>query len=310
MASDFRIALIGQAAFGESVLNALMDAGETIAGVFCPPDKEGRPSDAIKVAADKRSVPTFQFRRMRSPEAIAAFRGLNADLGVMAFVTDIVPEDILKAPRLGTIQYHPSLLPKHRGPSSINWPIIQGDTKTGLSIFWPDAGLDTGPILVQKETPISPNDTLGTVYFDRLFPMGVQALVESVALVKAGRAPRIAQEESQATYEGWCKAENCVIDWALSADAIHNLVRGADPSPGASTSFRGVSLQVFGSNRTPDVPMSPGSIVDITPEGLRIAAIGGSVRFAKVKASDGGGKVAAAEWAGRVGLKPGDRLGS
>ena len=311
MASDFRIALIGQAAFGESVLNALVDAGEKIVGAFCPPDKDGRPGDALKIAADKHGVPAFQFKRMRSPEAIAAFKGLDADLGVMAFVTDIVPEDILKAPRLGTIQYHPSLLPKHRGPSSINWPIIQGETKTGLSIFWPDAGLDTGPILMQKETPIGPNDTLGTVYFDRLFPMGVAAMVESVALVKAGRAPKIEQNESHVTYESWCKTENCIIDWAQPAATIHNLVRGADPSPGASTVFRGVSLQVFGSTCTTELTAgAPGSVVAIAADGIRIAAKGGAVRFAKVKAADGGGKVAAPEWAARVGLKIGDGLGA
>jgi len=311
VSSDFRIALIGQAAFAESVLNALLAAGESVAGVFCPPEKEGRPSDALKIAADKHGIPTFQFRRMRSPEALDAFRALRADLGVMAFVTDIVPEEILKAPRLGTIQYHPSLLPKHRGPSSINWPIIQGDAKTGLSIFWPDAGLDTGPILMQKETLIGANDTLGTVYFDRLFPMGVEAMVESVALVKAGRAPRIAQDESQSTYEGWCKAENCVIDWAQPAAAIHNLVRGADPSPGASTVFRGVSLQLFASTQRADaVSEAAGTILGIDAEGLRVAASGGVLKFAKIKAADGGGKVTAAEWATRVGLKPGDRLGA
>jgi methionyl-tRNA formyltransferase len=308
VSQEFRIALIGQAAFGESVLNALVKAAENIVGVFCPPDKEGKPSDPLKRAADQHGIPAFQFKRMRAPEAIAAFKALNADLGVMAFVTDIVPEDILKAPRLGTIQYHPSLLPLHRGPSSINWPIIQGDAKTGLSIFWPDAGLDTGPILLQKETPIGPNDTLGSVYFDRLFPMGVEAMVESVALVKAGRAPKIQQDESKATYEGWCKAEQCVVDWSRPAQEVHNLIRGADPSPGASTTCRGATVQLFGSSLSgAEASAAPGSVIAIGAEGVRVAAAGGSVTIAKVKAD--GGKVAAADWAARAGIQPGDRLG-
>lgn len=308
MAQEFRIALIGQAAFGESVLNALAKAGENIVGVFCPPDKNGKP-DPLKNAADQHGIAAFQFKRMRASEAIAAFKGLNADLGVMAFVTDIVPEDILKAPRLGTIQYHPSLLPLHRGPSSINWPIIQGDAKTGLSIFWPDAGLDTGPILMQKETPIGPNDTLGSVYFDRLFPMGVEAMVESVALVKAGRAPKIQQDESKATYEGWCKAEQCVVDWSKPAQEVHNLIRGADPSPGASTIFKGSTIQLFGSTLTGATAAGqPGTLLNVGPNGLQIAATGGSVTVAKVKTAEGG-KAAAADWATRAGLKPGDRLG-
>jgi len=306
---DFRIALIGQAAFGEAVLNALVKNGEQIVGVFCPPGKEGRPDDALKAAADKHGLPTFQFRRMRSPEAIAAFRALNADLGVMAFVTDIVPAEILTAPRLGTIQYHPSLLPLHRGPSSINWPIIQGRTKTGLSIFWPDAGLDTGPILMQKETPIGPDDTLGTVYFDRLFPMGVEAMAESVALVKSGRAPKLVQDESQATYEGWCKAEDCIVDWAQPVTKVHNLIRGADPSPGAGTMFRGAPVQLFGSKLDfASAPAAAGEVVGIGADGLRVSAKDGVVRVAKIKG--GAGKLAAADWVAEVGLKPGDRLGA
>ncbi len=307
MTQDFRIALIGQAAFGEAVLNALVKNGEHIAGVFCPPDKEGRPSDPLKAAADTHGLPAFQFRRMRSPEAIAAFAALKADLGVMAFVTDIVPAEILNAPRLGTIQYHPSLLPLHRGPSSINWPIIQGATKTGLSIFWPDAGLDTGPILMQKETPIGPDDTLGSVYFDRLFPMGVEAMAESVALVKAGQAPKLAQDESKATYEGWCKAENCIVDWSQPAAAIHNLIRGADPSPGAGTVFQGAPIQLFGSKLETGAPASPGEIAGIAADGLRVAAKDGVIRIAKIKGATG--KVAAAEWAAQSGVKRGDRLG-
>ena len=123
-------------------------------------------------------------------------RSLNADLCVMAYVTLLVPEPVLNAPRLGSIQYHPSLLPLHKGPSSINWPIIFGETKTGLSIFWPDEGLDTGPILLQKEVEIAPDDTLGSLYFNHLFPMGVAAMVEGVDLVRDGKAPRIEQDNT------------------------------------------------------------------------------------------------------------------
>ena len=106
----------------------------------------------------------------------------------MAFVLQFAPQDFVNIPKHGTIQYHPSLLPKYRGPSSINWPIIRGDTKTGLTIFRPTDGLDEGPVVLQKETPIGPDDTLGTVYFDRLFPMGVQAMLEAADLVVAGQA--------------------------------------------------------------------------------------------------------------------------
>ena len=196
MAEDMRIALIGQAAFGESVLNALVKRGENIVAAFCPPDQEGWPVDPLKAAAQNHGVPVYQFRRMRNQDAIDAFKALKTDLCVMAFVTDIIPGAILEAPAKGTIQYHPSLLPRHRGPSSINWPIIQGETKTGLTIFWPDRGLDTGPILLQKEVEIGPDDTLGSVYFGRLLPVGVEAIVEATEMVRTGTASKKSRKTS------------------------------------------------------------------------------------------------------------------
>ncbi len=311
MGDSFRLLLIGQAAFGESTLNALVADGQEIAGVFAPPDKPGRPADPIKTAAEKHGLRVLQFARMRAPEAIDAARALGADLGVMAFVTDIVPEAILRAPRLGTIQYHPSLLPKHRGPSSINWPIIQGETETGLSIFWPDAGLDTGPILMQKRVTIGPNDTLGSVYFGNLFPMGVDALAESVRLVRDGRAPKIQQDESQATYEGWCRAENCIVDWSQQAQQVHNLIRGADPSPGASSQARGDVVGLFGSTIAETKSREvPGTLLAVTADGLDVACGTGSVRVSKLRPSSDGNKRAAAEWAASAGVKTGDRLGA
>lgn len=310
MPEDFRIALIGQAAFGENVLNALVENGEHVAGVFCPPDQEGRPPDPLKTAAQRQDVPVFQFNRLRDGEAVEAFRALAPDLGVMAFVTDIVPEEILTAPRLNTIQYHPSLLPRHRGPSSINWPIIQGETKTGLSIFWPDAGLDTGPILMQKEVAIEPDDTLGTVYFDKLFPLGVEAMVESVQQVKAGTAPKIEQDESQATYEGWCKTKDCRIDWSRPVDDVYNLIRGADPSPGAGSVLNGQPVQFFNASRQAAAGSSePGAVLDVTGNGVLIAANGGALLIRRVRPV-GGGKLDAAQWARENGIASGDRFGT
>ncbi len=310
MADDFRIALIGQAAFGESVLNALVEHQENIVGVFCPPDRDGRPADPLKAAAQAHAIPVLQFRRMRNQDAIDAFRALNADLCVMAFVTDIVPDEILEAPAQGTIQYHPSLLPLHRGPSSINWPIIQGETKTGLTIFWPDKGLDTGPILLQKETEIGPDDTLGSVYFGRLFPMGVDAMVEAVNLVKSGNAPRIEQNHADATYEGWCRPADVVIDWNAPVSEIYNMIRGSDPSPGAGSTFGGDTLRLYRASKSDAQPVAePGVITDVTDEGFRIAANGGSIFVGRVQ-SGRNRKVPAPEWAQSVGLKPGDKLGA
>ena len=192
-----RIALIGQATFGKAVLEAIAEAGkDEIVGVFAPPDREGRPQDPIVAAANSVGAPLFQLKRFRDEEAIEQFNAVGPELCGMAFVTDIVPMDMINSPAKGTIQYHPSLLPLHRGPSSINWPIVNGETETGLTIFWPDDGLDTGPVLLQKSIEISTDDTLGSVYFQRLFPMGVEAMVEAIDLVRDGSAPSVVQGPS------------------------------------------------------------------------------------------------------------------
>src|SRR5437870_9708336 len=193
-----RIVVHGQQAFGKSVLDALLERGENVVGVYGGPDPaQGGRVDPLKEAAPARGLPVHQPRSFRNkPEVWEEFGRLKADLCVMAYVTLIVPENVLDLPTRGTIQYHPSLLPRHRGPSSINWPIIRGETRTGLSIFWPDHGLDTGPILLQKEVEILDTDTLGSLYFDRLYPLGVTALLEAVDQVRAGTAPKMAQDET------------------------------------------------------------------------------------------------------------------
>jgi len=226
----------------------------------------------------------------------------------MAYVTLIVPEEILNLPTHGTIQYHPSLLPRHRGPSSINWPIIQGETRTGLTIFWPDNGLDTGPILLQKDVEIRDTDTLGTLYFDRLYPMGVKALLEGVDLVKAGKAPKVVQDESKATYEGWCKAEHVQVDWGKPLQDVWNLIRGADPQPGAWTTYGGSTVQLFDARKLPGAAGGrPGEVTAIDDTGVTVAVAGGAIQVTRVRA--GGPKIAAGEWANSAGVTVGARLG-
>src|SRR5437588_1061865 len=239
-----RIVVHGQQAFGKAVLEALIKRGENVVAVYVAPEKEGAKADPLKEAALAAKLPVMQPASYRKPEVWEGFRGLKPDLQVMAFVTLFVPEEFLNIPTHGSIQYHPSLLPRYRGPSAINWPIIQGDTETGLSIFWPDNGLDTGEVLLQKKTQIAPADTLGSVYFDRLFPMGVDAMLEAVDLVKAGKAPRIKQDESKATYEGRCGPDNARIDWGKPWEEIDRLIRRCNPPPGACTQLEGTPTKL------------------------------------------------------------------
>ena len=247
---------------------------------------------------------------MRDAAAINQFKALAPDLCVMAFVTDIVPIAMINAPAKGTIQYHPSLLPLHRGPSSINWPIVQGETRTGLTIFWPDDGLDTGPVLLQKITEISPIDTLGTVYFQRLFPMGVEAMIESIELVRSGNAPRITQDESKATYEGWFGPKEAAIDWSKPGIEVFNLVRGSDPSPGANTTANGTNVSIYDASFTEkSTTQSPGTIVGTGEKSIDIAVDGGTLTVGRIRAK-GGAKISASEYAGSAGLGVGSKFGS
>lgn len=309
MSDSFRIALLGQAAFGESVLNSLVEEGKDVVSVFCPPDTEGRPHDPVKVAAGKHGIPVQQFGRLRDQEPIDTFKALNVDLCVMAFVTDIVPMDIITAPKEGTINFHPSLLPLHRGPSSINWPIIQGRTKTGFSIFWPDEGLDTGPILLQREVVITPDDTLGSVYFKKIFPAAVQGMIEAVNLVENGNAPRIEQDHSKATYESWCKAKDVIIDWNETIETVYNLVRGSDPSPGSGTTFKGDAIKFFNTSKSGSANSAiAGEVVEVTDESFSIAGKGGTLTVSRVQPV-GSKKLPAGEWAAEVGLSAGMRFG-
>ncbi len=304
-----RLVVHGQQAFGKSVLEALLDRGEEIIAVYVALEKEGQRTDPLKEAALEHDLPVFQPDSYKDPAVWEQFSELRPDLCVMAFVTLFVPEEFLDIPTHGTIQYHPSLLPLHRGPSSINWPIIGGSKKTGLSIFWPDNGLDTGPILLQKEIEIGDDDTLGSIYFDKLFPLGVEAVLEGVDLVKAGSAPRTLQDESRATYESWCSAEQVEIDWNKPAGETYNLIRGADPQPGAWTMLNGERLQVFAARRLADKQGgSPGEVAELTEEGIVIAAPDGQILVTRVRPASGK-KVAAPEFVAASGLSVGTQLG-
>lgn len=303
-----RIIVNGQQAFGRAVLEALLARGEDVVGVFTAPDAEGAPADPLKECAVERGLPVFQPKSFRRPRVWEQIRELRPDLAVMAYVTLFVPKDALDIPTLGTIQYHPSLLPMHKGPSSINWPIIFGETKTGLSIFWPDDGLDTGPILLQKEVGIGPDDTLGSVYFNHLFPLGVDAMIESVDLVRDGTAPKIDQDPGAGSYESWCRAEQAEIDWSRPVADVYNLIRGCNPQPGAWTLCNGQRLQLFDARRGAETDARPGTVLNVSGNGVEVAAGGGGVELLRVRPK-GSGKIPAGEFADSAGLKPGDLLG-
>ena len=302
-----RVSLMGQAAFGEAVFKRLLQDNVDLVAVSAPAPSGDR-KDPLWAAAEAAGLPVIATRSLKTPEGKAAWKQLAADLGVMAFVTDIIPNEVLEYPAKGTIQYHPSLLPLHRGSSAMNWPIINGATETGLSVFWPDQGIDTGPILLQKTTPIGPDQTMGDLYFNHLFPMGVDALAESVALVAAGKAPRIEQNHALSTYEPPCGEGHARIRWYKPAEVIYNLVRGCNPAPGAWTTYNDLELKLFDCRLTgQQEPGMPGRVLRIDDEGFDIRMNGGVLRVLRVQPK-GAKKVGAAEWAKEAGLVAGARF--
>jgi len=307
-----RLAIVGQQDFGKAVLEAFLARGDQVAGVFCAPEKPGARPDALKVAAQEKGVEVFQFQSLKSDEARNALKRLNPDLGIMAFVLQFAPQDFVNIPKRGTIQYHPSLLPRFRGPSSINWPIIKGETKTGLTIFRPTDGLDEGPVILQKETAIGPDDTLGTLYFDRLFPMGVKAMLEAADLVINEKNKEVVQDESQATYEGWCRKAEARINWSNHVDFVYNLIRGCNPAPGAWCTAAGSELQILDARKHVvrtfgAVKGRIGEVVEVTGKSFQVTAQGGRIEVLRAKLGEGK-KVAAAELLAAGAIKAGTIL--
>ncbi|XP_070784753.1 mitochondrial 10-formyltetrahydrofolate dehydrogenase [Enoplosus armatus] len=250
--NKLKLAIIGQSLFGQEVYSNLRKQGHKVVGVFTVPDKDGK-ADPLAVAAEKDGTPVFKFPRWRVkgkpiPEVVDAYKAVGAELNVMPFCSQFIPMNIIDHPKNGSIIYHPSILPLHRGASAINWTLIHGDKKAGFTVFWADDGLDTGPILLQRECAVDLNDTVDTLYNRFLFPEGIKAMVESVQLIADGKAPRVPQTEQGASYEGIQKKSNAKVNMAQPAEAIHNWIRGHDKVPGAWTVIDGQSVTLYGSS--------------------------------------------------------------
>jgi methionyl-tRNA formyltransferase len=288
-----RIAIIGQQDFGKAVLNAFLDRGDEVAAVFCAPEKPGARPDVLRVGAEEKGVTVHQFPNYTSAEAQDVLRALKVDIGIMAYVLLFAPQAFVDIPKHGTIQFHPSLLPLHRGPSSINWPIMLGRQKTGLTIFRPNDGLDEGAVVLQKEVEIGPDDTLGSVYFDKIFPAGVAALLEAADQVVAGTATEFAQDEANATYEGWVREAESRLNWANHIDITYNIIRGCNPAPGAWTTVNGEKLQIFDAKKITARIFSAvrgkklGQVVEVGAKSMTVHGAGGFIEVLRCKRGDG-----------------------
>jgi methionyl-tRNA formyltransferase len=305
-----KIAYFGQAPFGRDVLVRLLDAGHEVVAVYAPPP--GARPDPLAEEAEKRGLRLFRPKSLRRqgaalPERVAEHRALGAELNVLAFVTIILPPEIVDAPRHGSLCFHPSLLPKYRGGNALAWQILLGETETGVSVFRPDAGVDTGPLVAQKGgVAIEPHHTAASLYFERLYALGVEAMVEAVELVASGRARYVPQDESRASFQGLVTDEVARLDWSKSVVELDRWIRGCDPNPGAHATWRGESVRFFGGRLASreESGAAPGTVLAVAQDALRIAARGGVLEVAKLRIGKGA-KLAASE----AGLAAGERLG-
>lgn len=305
-----RIAYFGQAPFGRDVLVRLLDAGHEVVGVYAPPP--GLRADPLAEEAEKRGLRLLRPASLRKkgaaiPERVAEHKALSADLNVLAFVTIILPAEIVDAPRHGSLCFHPSLLPRYRGGNALAWQILLGEAETGVSVFRPDAGVDTGPIVVQRRgVAIEPHHTAASLYFEQLYALGVEAMLEAVELVASGRARYVPQDESRASFQGLVSDEVARLDWNKSAVELDRWIRGCDPNPGAHALWRGETVRLFGGRLASreESGAAPGTVLTVAKDALRIAAHGGAIEVTKLRVGSGA-KVAA----GEAGIAAGERLG-
>lgn len=304
-----RLILMGQQAFGKDVLTKILEKGvDEVAAIYCEPDREGGALDPVKELAIEKNLPVFQPAHFKDQETLDMLASHNADLMVMAFVNVFVPAAARDIPKQGSICFHPSLLPLHRGPSAVNWPIIMGREKSGFSWFYPTDGLDEGDVLLQWECPIDPDDTVINLYFKKIYPVAVDSALEVCDLFRDGNPPHIEQDESLATYERRCTKKHAKIDWFKPVDQVYNLIRGTNPAPGAWSTIGGEELGIYDCVKSLGDGIA-GRIVEISEEGVSIQCVGGRILVKRVKPA-GGKKITAGEWVSASGIAVGDNLGS
>lgn len=303
-----RLIVMGQQAFGKDALSKLLDAGtDDVVAVYCEPDRDGKPVDPIKEFALEQGLPVEQPANFDDAATLDTLAGYKADLMVMAFVNVFVPEAARDTPTHGSICFHPSLLPLHRGPSAVNWPIIMGATKSGYSWFYPTDGLDEGDSLMQWECEIGPDDTVIDLYFKKIYPSAVDSVLAVVDHFRDGNPPHIVPDEADATYERRCVKKHARIDWNKPVGQVYNLIRGTNPAPGAWTTFGGLEVQIYDSARLPGDGVS-GKVADVSDDGVAVQCVGGRILIKRVRPA-GEGKIPAAEWAAAAGVSKGTVLG-
>lgn len=303
---------MGTPDFACPALTALIDSGEEVLAAVTQPDRRrgrGRKpaSPPVKVLAETLGIPVWQPEKIRTREFTAELRELKPHLFVVVAYGKILSPALLDIPMVGSLNIHASLLPAYRGPAPINWAILNGETRTGLTTMFMDQGVDTGPILLSKSIPIDRSDTFGALH-DRLADLEGELLKETIAGLKDGTVSPKPQPEKGISHAPLLKKSDGLVDWTRPAKELDRLVRGVDPWPGAHTMFRGKILKLFRS-RTGDVRGRPGQVMGLENGLLHVATGEGSLVLAELQLAGQRRLPAASFWHGQR-LQSNDTFGT
>ncbi len=279
---------MGTPAFACPTLQTLLDRKEQVIGVFTQPDRpKGRgqklQQPPVKELALAHGLPVFQPIKVRAPEVIEQIRELRPDLIVVVAFGQILPRALLEIPPQGCVNVHASLLPRYRGAAPLNWCIVNGETETGVTTMLMDVGLDTGPMLLRKATPIGPDEDIHSLH-DRMSELGANLLGETLDGLKAGHITPQPQDDSNTCYAPMLKKEHGWIAWQNPAQAIHNQVRGLASWPGTVTMLDGQPLKLFRTTISTGTGI-PGSILSVGKEGIEVACGSGSLLIKELQAA-------------------------
>ena len=307
-----RVVFMGTPEFAVPSLKALLDAGYGVVGVFTQPDRPvGRghklAACPVKKLAVERGVPVYQFERLRNEEGLACLRALAPDIVVTAAFGQILSQALLDVPKMGTVNVHASLLPAYRGAAPINWCILNGETKTGVTTMLTDAGVDTGAMLLRRETDIGETETAAELSV-RLSHLGAELLIETLKGYIAGEIAPTPQDERLASRQPMLKKEMGLIDWTRSAKEIACQARGLDPWPSAYTDYLGGTLKIYRACPV-EGEGDPGTVLrSSAKEGLFVACGEGALEVLEMQAPGGKRMNARAYLAGKK-IEPGTKFG-
>ncbi|MGI6703107.1 MAG: methionyl-tRNA formyltransferase [Clostridia bacterium] len=282
------IVFMGTPDFALTSLDKLIKKGYIISTVISQPDRpKGRGKKVqpppVKERALQAGINVQQPERVKDPEFIEALKNLRPDIIIVVAYGQILPEEIIKLPGLGCINVHASLLPKYRGAAPINWCIINGEKKTGVTTMYMDRGMDTGDILMQRETEIKDDETAGQLH-DRLALLGAELLIETLGGIERGSVARKAQDHSEATYAPQLNRETGRVDWNNEAQSIYNLVRGTNPRPGCYTQYRQQRMKLWGARVLDrNSTGTPGEITEVSAEGLAVQTGRGTLLLTEIQ---------------------------